>query len=52
MLDRLSSRDYRQRSHSNMPAVITIKLHLQNDSTKFFLATMLLVSSTYSEREK
>jgi hypothetical protein len=52
MSGRLSSKDHRLHSHSNMPAVITMKVYLHKDPTKIFLASMLILSPTYTTHEK
>jgi len=49
MLGRLSRRDHGLQWYSNIPAVI--KVHLRNDPTDFFLASILILNPTYSEHE-
>jgi hypothetical protein len=51
MSERLSRSDHRPQSHSNIPAAITIKLHLHNDPTNIFLASKLILSPTYTVHE-
>jgi hypothetical protein len=52
MSGRLSRSDHGPWWYRNIPAVITIKLHLHNDPRNFFLASILILSPTYTEHKK